>query len=70
MIRTKNQFGDVLFERGDVEFDAAWKLLIARGQNPGSWMYMHSRPAHGGCPMTHYFKNSITRQYLPLDEKP
>jgi len=70
MICTKNRFGDVLYERGDPELDDAWDLLMSRKYKPGDWMYMYSRPAHGGCPMAHYFKHISTREYLPLDVTP
>ena len=67
MIPTKNEFGDVIYEREDPEFDAAWKALIARHYNPTQWMYMYSRPAQHGAPLSHAFKNSVTRKYIYID---
>jgi hypothetical protein len=68
MIPTKNEFGDVLYEREDPQFDKAWRLLIARHFDPAMWMYMYSRPAQHGAPTHHAFKNSVTRKYIYIDE--
>ena len=68
MIPTNNQFGDVIYERHEPEFDKAWETLIGRGYDPVQWMYMNSRLTHNGCPRSHYFKNISTRKYVVVDE--